>query len=99
MAFCGLYVWHGLLVYVIVRRLTGFRWSPANRRLGVIVVGLGAAAFCASAWLSQALAMTLGAAMAAALGLYSLRRLLQLVAYRLDGGPLSRLATWLQVTR
>ena len=27
MAFFGLYVWHTLLVYVVVRKMTGFRWS------------------------------------------------------------------------
>ncbi|MDC7744551.1 O-antigen translocase, partial [Rhizobium binxianense] len=32
MAFFGLYVWHGILIYVIVRKLTGFRWSAGNRR-------------------------------------------------------------------
>ena len=27
MAFFGLYIWHTLLVYVVVRKMTGFRWS------------------------------------------------------------------------
>ncbi|MGO7216254.1 O-antigen translocase, partial [Rhizobium ruizarguesonis] len=32
MAFFGLYVWHSILIYVIVRKLTGFLWSAAIRR-------------------------------------------------------------------
>ena len=36
MAFFGLYIWHGILIYVIVRRLSGFRWSAANRRTGLL---------------------------------------------------------------
>ena len=40
MAFFALYVWHGVLIYVIVRRLTGFRWSAANRRIGLLFLPL-----------------------------------------------------------
>lgn len=32
MAFFGLYVWHSILIYVIVRRLTGFGGSAAPPR-------------------------------------------------------------------
>lgn len=35
-AFFGLYVWHSLVVYCIARRLTGFRISAANKRLGLV---------------------------------------------------------------
>ncbi|WP_204310238.1 polysaccharide biosynthesis C-terminal domain-containing protein, partial [Enterobacter cloacae] len=27
MAFFGLYIWHGILIYVLVNRMSGFRWS------------------------------------------------------------------------
>jgi PST family polysaccharide transporter len=33
MGFVGLYIWHGLLIYIIVRKLTGFRWSSTNTRI------------------------------------------------------------------
>jgi PST family polysaccharide transporter len=36
MGFFGLYVWHGILIYFIVRRLTGFGWSAENRRIGLL---------------------------------------------------------------
>jgi PST family polysaccharide transporter len=45
MGFFGLYVWHGLLVYVIVRKLTGFRWSAAVRRTGLLYLCLIGVAF------------------------------------------------------
>ncbi len=45
MAFFGLYVWHTALIYVIVRRLSGFRWSRENRRLAIVFLPLTAAAF------------------------------------------------------
>jgi len=35
-AFFGLYVWHSVLIYLIVRRLSGFRWSIANLKLGML---------------------------------------------------------------
>ena len=46
MAFFGLYIWHGILIYVIVHRLTGFRWSAANRRTGLLFLPLTGAVFC-----------------------------------------------------
>jgi PST family polysaccharide transporter len=38
-AFFGSYVFHLLLVYPIGARLTGFRWSPTNRRAGLLFIG------------------------------------------------------------
>ena len=35
-AFAGLYIWHAMLTYVIVRRLSGFRWTRSN-----LVIGAG----------------------------------------------------------
>lgn len=35
-AFFGSYVFHGLMIYTIVRRLTGFGWSAANVRTGAL---------------------------------------------------------------
>ena len=35
-AFFGLYVWHSTLIYVLVRRMSGFRWSASNLTLGLI---------------------------------------------------------------
>ena len=39
-AFVGLYVWHGLLIYYLVRRISGFRWTHENLLLIAMFVGL-----------------------------------------------------------
>jgi antigen flippase len=44
-AFFGLYVWHGTVVYLIVRRLSGFAWSPENRRTALLFLSLMGAVF------------------------------------------------------
>jgi PST family polysaccharide transporter len=83
-AFAALYVWHGLLVYAIVRRLTGFRWSAANRRASVFLlppIGLVFGAFLVlPAWV----ATSIGVPAIVATGIYSLRGICRLV-------PLDRL--------
>ncbi len=40
LAFVGLYAWHGVLIYFLVGRLSGFRWSTENLALGTIFAGL-----------------------------------------------------------
>lgn len=44
-AFFGSYVFHGLMLYSIVRRLSGFRGLPANHRTGLLFVLWIAAVF------------------------------------------------------
>ncbi|WDR06242.1 O-antigen translocase [Devosia rhodophyticola] len=39
-AFVGLYVWHAILIYVLVRRMSGFRWTRDNLILGTLFLGL-----------------------------------------------------------
>ncbi|MDB5560602.1 MAG: hypothetical protein JWN11_20 [Hyphomicrobiales bacterium] len=46
-AFLGLYIWHGVLMYVLVRRLSGFRYSAANLRLGLVFLPAGGIVFAA----------------------------------------------------
>ena len=84
-AFFLSYVAHGILVYLIVRRLTGFRWSSANLRTGGLYLGVNAMAFSVFLLLPLALAMAL--ALAAVLltslhALYALTRLVDLNSSR-----------------
>ncbi|WEJ34183.1 O-antigen translocase [Devosia sp. SD17-2] len=49
-AFAGLYIWHGVLINILVGRLTGFVWSSENVQLASlfllqVVVALGAAEY------------------------------------------------------
>jgi enterobacterial common antigen flippase len=80
MAFFGLYIWHGILIYVIVHRLTGFRWSTANQRTGLLFLPLLGAVFCGFLWLPVWVATTVGVAAALASGIYSLREVCRLVS-------------------
>jgi PST family polysaccharide transporter len=78
-AFFGLYVWHSILIYVIARRLTGFRWSAANRRHASIFLPVSGTVFCAFQFLPLWQATLLGLTTVALSGFYSLRMLMELV--------------------
>ncbi|BCH35534.1 O-antigen translocase [Mesorhizobium sp. L-8-10] len=78
-AFTGLYVWHAMLTYVIVRRLSGFRWSGANLTIGLVFLAAAMAVFLACLVLSLPEAIAVGLLASLASGLWSLRRLLKLI--------------------
>jgi enterobacterial common antigen flippase len=84
-AFFGSYVFHGLMVYPIVRALSGFRWSAANRKTGMLFLCSIGLVFCGLYVLPSFWAAVLGAMLTALSGLYSLRRLLNLLS--IDGIP------------
>lgn len=79
MAFFGLYVWHSILIYVIVRKLTGFRWSAANRRHGLLFLPASALVFLMFSILPLWPATAIGFVAVALCGLYSLRMLIDLL--------------------
>ena len=78
-AFFGLYVWHSVLIYIIVRRLTGFRWSTANLKLGMLFLPATGIVFAAFFLLPYWQATVLGAVVVFCSGLYSLKTLLTLL--------------------
>jgi PST family polysaccharide transporter len=78
-AFFGSYVFHTAVLYPLVRRLTGFRWSAAARRSSLLFLALIGGAFAAFTVLPQGAATVVGALAFAFGGLYSLRVLLALV--------------------
>jgi len=85
MAFFGLYIWHGFLIYAIVRRLTGFRWSAANKRTGLLFLPLIGAVFSGFFLLPIWMATAAGIVAVCGSGIYSLRMVCRLVS--LDGVP------------
>lgn len=91
-AFFGLYVWHSILMYCIVRRLSGFRWSAPNIRLGVIFLPASGLAFIVFFLLPFWPSTMIGAVLTVLTGLYSLHMLLKLV--RPDSLP-SMIRPWL----
>lgn len=79
-AFFGSYVFHAFLIYAIVRRLSGFGWSPENQRTGLLFLALIALVFGGFYVLPFSLAVGLGIVAAVLSGAYSLRVLLELVS-------------------
>ena len=79
-AFFGSYVFHGLLIYPIVRQLSGFRWSKASKRTGLLFLSLIAGVFTAFYVLPLVVAASFGTVAAIVSCAYSIRALLQLTA-------------------
>ena len=78
MAFLGAYVFHLILIYPVVRRMTGFRLSQASRRTSALLVG-ATGVVAAGAWtLSPVAALILGSIVTVGGGVYSASILSQL---------------------
>jgi antigen flippase len=78
-AFFGLYAWHAAFIYVIVNRLTGFRWSASNFKLGMIFLPVTGLVFGGFILLPYWLAMASGMVLLFFSSIYSARTLLQLL--------------------
>lgn len=79
MAFFGSYVVYFAGIYVVVRRLCGFRWSKANRQLGLLFAPLIAVVFVSWYFLPRWAAIVLGTMAAVSAGFYSARTLCSLL--------------------
>jgi len=90
-AFFGSYVFHGLMIYPIVRRLSGFRWSAANRKTGLIFLSSITMVFCGFYVLPPLWATGVGTVTMILSGVYSLRVLLNLVGQDRIPRPMRRL--------
>jgi PST family polysaccharide transporter len=80
MGFFGLYVWHGVFVYVVVRKLTGFRWSAVTRDTGFLYLCLIAAVFCSDLLFPPRIGMSIGAVASTMACLYSWWKIRTLVS-------------------
>jgi enterobacterial common antigen flippase len=78
-AFFGTYVVFWFVVYGIVRSSSGFRWSAANKKVGLLYGALIGVVFVGWYFLPQALVVGGGAGMTLLAGIYSLKRLCTLV--------------------
>jgi O-antigen/teichoic acid export membrane protein len=78
-AFFGSYVFHGFLLYPVVRWLSGFHWSRESRRTGLFFLPLIAAVFCGFHVLPIFAAYTFGVLAAGVSTVYSIRVLSNLV--------------------
>lgn len=83
-AFWGSYVFHGILIYSIVRHLSGFRWSAANNNIGLFFLSSIAVGFCGPYVLPSWAVTVVGVSAVTLSSLYSLRAMATIV-------PLERL--------
>jgi antigen flippase len=90
-AFLASYLLHGLLIYMIVRRVSGFRWSTANKQTCLIFLTVIATTFGAYYLVPFAGLAGIGVILSAATGIYSVRVLLRLVSHDNLSGPLRSL--------
>lgn len=78
-AFFGLYACHNLLIYLIVRKMSGFRWSQANLGLALIFLPAAALVFSGFAMMPFWPATAAGTLVTLAAGTYSAQALLKLL--------------------
>ena len=78
-AFFGSYIFHGFLVYPLVRRVSGFRLSAENRRTGLLFIALIALVSCACSLLPPLAATFVGSLALVVSATYSMRVLITLV--------------------
>jgi antigen flippase len=93
-AFFGSYAFHVLLNYLIVRRLSGFRWSTENAQTGLILVPLIAVVFCGFYVLPWVWASCVGILASLVSCIYSVRVLLGLVSFERLPRPVQRLGAY-----
>jgi len=79
MAFFGRNVFYTILIFGIVKRMTGFTWSRTNIRLVLVTAPATAIVFLAHHGLPSSWYMVLGGAVSSGLGLYSLKCLSEIV--------------------
>jgi enterobacterial common antigen flippase len=96
-AFFGSYVFHGFLIYSIVRRLSKFRWSAANRKIGLLFVCSIAIVFCSFYLFTPLIASGIGMLATLASSAYSIRMLVQLVSADSIPRPVLRVLVWLRL--
>jgi PST family polysaccharide transporter len=82
MAFFGLYLWHGVLIYWLVGRMSGFRWTRGNLGLGAAFLAATGLVFMAVSLLPPVPAVTIGVIATATASLYSMVRLMRLLPAR-----------------
>jgi len=96
-AFFGSSLFHGLLTYSVVRALSGFRWSAANRKTGAVFLCSIASVFCSLYLLPPLWAAVLGEIATALSGLYSLRMLLNVLSMDRIPQRIRQCLVWLRL--
>ncbi len=98
-AFFGSYIFHGVLIYAVVRRVSGFRWSPDVARTGLVFLFVITLTFTGFYVLPFAAAVVLGSLTTIATASYSLRALVHLVSPEQIPAPIRRILRGLRLIR
>ena len=96
-AFFGSYIFHVLMLYLIARQLSGFRWSATNIKIGVLFISILVMIFVSFYGLTYLLAVAVGIFALLASGVYSIRSLLSLVSLNVVPRPILRLLEWFRL--
>ena len=98
MAFFGSYVVYLAGIYLVVRRLYGFRWSQANCRLGILFFPLIGLVFASWYCVSYRAAVALGTASTILAGVYSAKTLCSLLPLERFPGIVRKLIVFLRLS-
>jgi antigen flippase len=93
-AFFGSYIFHAFLIYSIVSRISGFHWSPENKKTGALFLLSVGMVFCGFNVLRLYWALGLGVASVILSGVFSVRTLLTLFPADQIPGPLRAPLRW-----
>ena len=95
--FCS-YLFHGLIVYPVVLRLTAFSWSRGSRHVGAFFLLCIGFVFAGCHLLPPPWAEVTGITIAIASGLYSLHRLLTSLAEERLPPKIKKVLEWLRIS-
>jgi antigen flippase len=80
MAYFGMHVFYWIIVYGVVKHLTGFTWSKANTRIAVLILpGIGIV-FVSRLFLDNFWCVILGSTISAAMTVYSVKYLVGIIS-------------------
>lgn len=98
MAFFLSYIFHVVMIYLIVRRLTGFEWSFDNIKTCSLFIVLISVVFASFYWLPFWYAMGMGILATLISAFYSIKVLLVLVSVNRVPGPIQKLLALCRLT-
>jgi len=94
LAFFLSYVFHVILIFPTVRKLSGFRWSETSKRTGMLFLSLIAVVFGTFYVLSVFWAACVGTLAVAFSSIYSVQALFKLLPLEQLPSPLRRIVSW-----
>jgi PST family polysaccharide transporter len=97
MAFFASYLFYWIMIYVIVRSLSGFRFAAASRGIGLLYLALITLLFVGWYLVPEGWIMVLGTLATMGAGTFSCRRICSLVPFERLPGPAQRVLVWLRL--